>query len=125
MYAINRILYFYVTSLFLVGSLAAQETNKNSFLEIPAQLYPDVSFWIRIYSDVSTQRGLIHDSENLNIVYYETSDNRVQIENYTKELIEDLNFLAENTDKKKLSSQQIRILEIWGENTNKSEFKKD
>ena len=124
MYAINRILYFFATSLFLVGSLAAQETNRNSFLEIPGQLYPDVSFWIRIYSDVSTQRGLIHDSENLNIVYYETSDNRVQIENYTKELIEDLNFLAENTDKKKLSSQQIRILEIWGDNTNKSEFKK-
>jgi membrane-bound lytic murein transglycosylase D len=37
----------------------------------PSQLEPDVQFWQRIYSQVSTQGGLLHDDRYLDIVYEE------------------------------------------------------
>jgi membrane-bound lytic murein transglycosylase D len=39
----------------------------------PPQLEPDVAFWERIYSGVSTQGGLLHDDRYLDVVYEELS----------------------------------------------------
>ena len=36
----------------------------------PPGLEPDVEFWLRIYSEVDTHGGLIHDSRHLDIVYH-------------------------------------------------------
>ena len=35
----------------------------------PAALEPDVRFWIRVYTEVTTDQGLLHDSWNLGLVY--------------------------------------------------------
>ena len=35
----------------------------------PAQLEPDVQFWIRVYSEVSTNEGFIHDQHKLAVIY--------------------------------------------------------
>ena len=35
----------------------------------PAALEPDVQFWIRVYTQVDTNAGLLHDQYNLGIVY--------------------------------------------------------
>jgi membrane-bound lytic murein transglycosylase D len=35
----------------------------------PPALEPDVRFWIRVYTEVTTDQGLLHDSWNLGIVY--------------------------------------------------------
>src|ERR1043165_3268274 len=35
----------------------------------PAGLEPDIAFWRRIYTEVTTDGGLIHDPEHLDVVY--------------------------------------------------------
>jgi len=35
----------------------------------PAKLEPDVRFWIRVYTEVTTDGGLLHDDWNLGLVY--------------------------------------------------------
>jgi membrane-bound lytic murein transglycosylase D len=35
----------------------------------PADLEPDVRFWMRVYSEVSTNEGFIHDQHRLSVVY--------------------------------------------------------
>src|SRR5258708_30872212 len=35
----------------------------------PAALEPDIHFWMRVYSEISTNAGYIHDQRNLAIVY--------------------------------------------------------
>jgi membrane-bound lytic murein transglycosylase D len=37
--------------------------------DTPPQLEPDVRFWIRVYTEVSTEQGLLHDAWNLGLVY--------------------------------------------------------
>jgi membrane-bound lytic murein transglycosylase D len=47
---------------------AAQSDDANPFPR-PAELEPDVRFWVRVYTEVTTEEGLLHDSWNLNVVY--------------------------------------------------------
>jgi len=35
----------------------------------PPELEPDVRFWIRVYTEVTTDQGLLHDDRNLGLVY--------------------------------------------------------
>ena len=35
----------------------------------PPELERDVQFWVRVYSQVTTQQGLLHDEDNLAVVY--------------------------------------------------------
>ena len=35
----------------------------------PAALEPDIHFWMRVYSEISTNAGYIHDQRNLAVVY--------------------------------------------------------
>lgn len=58
-----------VLALFAFGAEIAAETSANPLLERPAGLEPAVQFWKRVYSEVGTDGGLIHDSEHLDVVY--------------------------------------------------------
>src|SRR5258706_1124477 len=35
----------------------------------PPELQPDINFWIRVYSEISTDEGFIHDQRNMAVVY--------------------------------------------------------
>ena len=35
----------------------------------PVELQRDVDFWIRVYSEITTQQGFLHDEADLSIVY--------------------------------------------------------
>ena len=35
----------------------------------PPELEPDVQFWVRVYSELSTNEGFIHDQHRLSVVY--------------------------------------------------------
>ncbi len=50
----------------LSASHAAAERNP---FPRPAELEPDIRFWTRIYTEVGTSGGLIHDDRQLGIVY--------------------------------------------------------
>jgi membrane-bound lytic murein transglycosylase D len=45
------------------------QSSAETLLERPAGLEPAVEFWKRVYSEVGTNGGLIHDSEYLDVVY--------------------------------------------------------
>jgi len=49
-----------------VHALAGEDANP---FPRPAELEPDVRFWIRVYTEVTTDEGLLHDSWDLNVVY--------------------------------------------------------
>jgi len=49
-----------------VGAAAADEADPFAH---PPELEADVRFWIRVYTEVTTDQGLIHDDWNLKLVY--------------------------------------------------------
>jgi membrane-bound lytic murein transglycosylase D len=51
--------------MFLSGTAVAAE----DLLPRPAELEPDVQFWIRVYTQISTNEGFIHDQHKLSVIY--------------------------------------------------------
>jgi membrane-bound lytic murein transglycosylase D len=59
---------FLLAPLLLPHSPAAAADEPEPFAH-PAALEPDVRFWIRVYTEVTTDQGLLHDDWNLGLVY--------------------------------------------------------
>jgi len=49
--------------------LATHARAADTAMPRPPELEPDVQFWIRVYTQVDTNGGFIHDADNLAIVY--------------------------------------------------------
>jgi membrane-bound lytic murein transglycosylase D len=62
--AVKRLLLLCCLLGFCGFSFAAE-----TLLPRPAELEPDVQFWIRVYTEVSTNEGFIHDQHKLSVVY--------------------------------------------------------
>lgn len=115
--------------LFVLGLLFSQLLCASSDpFPRPAELEPDVRFWVRVYSEVDTSSGFIHDSRNLGVVYE------------TLQLPEELNHTAQMrlvnqvreryqqalrelaSGRSDLSAEARRIRALWPENTPAQRF---
>jgi len=56
-------------ALFALALVVGASGAPAADLPLPASLVPRVDFWTRVYSEVGTDGGLIHDTENVGIVY--------------------------------------------------------
>lgn len=96
----------------------------------PAELEPDVRFWIRVYTEVTTDQGLLHDDWYLGLVYevlrFDPADSphqRERIVEQAKERYAQLlrRFAAGDTDN--LTAHERRILHAFGDKTTPSQFR--
>ncbi|MFT5694470.1 MAG: membrane-bound lytic murein transglycosylase D, partial [Myxococcota bacterium] len=110
---------------------AWSESASSVTLPRPAGLAGDVDFWVRIYSEVTTAGGLIHDSRNLEVVYQKVTTpkglSRKAKERWTDKVKDKyrkiLSTLA--TGKRSgLTSEEARILALWPDNVSNSELRK-
>jgi len=91
----------------------------------PPELREDVNFWIRVYSEVTTTEGLLHDERNLRIVYAKlkfnadtTRSTRVDAINEVRErYAASLRRVAASLaagDTLTLSEDDAKVLALWG-----------
>jgi membrane-bound lytic murein transglycosylase D len=66
--ALDKIVNFLFAGLLLVVAGNALAADKDLFPR-PAAIEPDVKFWTRVFSEVSTKQGFIHDDRHLDVVY--------------------------------------------------------
>ena len=84
----------------------------------PAELEPDVAFWQRVYTEVDTKSGFIHDAYNLKAVYQtlQLSGHRRSDEKTIKaaklRYANILKRLASSRDG--LSAEEAQVLTLWG-----------
>jgi membrane-bound lytic murein transglycosylase D len=96
-------------------------TAAETLLPRPPELEPDVQFWIRVYTQVSTNEGLIHDQHRLSVVY-ETihfdadtpSSERARRVDAERERVEDiLKRLARGDEPRDEDDRRVKAL--WGD----------
>ena len=61
-----------IAKLFTIGLLLAVTSPafaNSELLPRPAEIEPDVQFWTRVFTEVTTKQGFIHDDWYLNVVY--------------------------------------------------------
>jgi len=78
----------------------------------PIEIEPAVQFWIKIYTEVDTQSGYLHDSRNLSVVYARLPLDRPEIESNRTRIQDDLRVLASGK-RSQLTPSQQDILDLW------------
>jgi membrane-bound lytic murein transglycosylase D len=109
---------------------ASASAASSELLPTPAKLEPNVRFWTRVYTEVDTGGGLIHDSRNLDVVYEvvrlpqgvsrRTRERRV--ETVRKRYKKILSLLGQGR-RSDLTGEQARVLALWPEGTTDKTFR--
>jgi len=85
----------------------------------PTSLQKDVGFWLKVYTEVTTRQGYIHDAQNLAVIYDridlgdDRRKNRKKIKQIKKEYAKALHKIA-NGKRINLSHNEARVLQLWG-----------
>jgi len=95
----------------LLCSVVASAQDSELFPR-PAGLEPAIQFWIRVYTEVDTQSGFLHDARHLSVVYTSMDLNRRAIDRRRKQIQEDLRVLG-GGKRDGLSASQQQILALW------------
>jgi len=96
---------------------------------LPSELERDVRFWLSIFSDVTTDEGLLHDNRNLSVVYERLPmpaktgrrERNRRIGERRKHYQAILETLASG-NRSGLSVEHERVLGLWGDDTPDEEF---
>src|SRR6202795_619214 len=113
----------------LVHGFALSAEASDTFAH-PPDLEPDVRFWIRVYTEVTTDQGLLHDDWDLGLVYevlrFDPADSprqRERIVAQAKARYAELlrRFASGATDN--LTAHERRILHAFGDKTTPAQFR--
>ncbi len=107
-------------------------SNDTSKFPQPETLKPDVNFWLRVYAEVTTSQGLIHDNAHLNVIYERMSfapassySARQKTIKQKKKYYEDiLLYLAANPSRRLASAKHRKVKALWPKGTTAREFRK-
>jgi membrane-bound lytic murein transglycosylase D len=96
----------------------------------PPELEPDVRFWIRVYTEVTTDQGLLHDDWYLGLVYevlrFDPSDSPRQREHIVEQAKARYAALLRRFaagDTENLSAHERRILHDFGDKTTSAGYR--
>ncbi|HTO58403.1 MAG TPA: LysM peptidoglycan-binding domain-containing protein, partial [Pseudomonadales bacterium] len=91
----------------------------------PPELQPAVDFWRRVYTEITTNEGFIHDDTRLDIVYetvrLSTSSDksrRLSVDDAGDRYVRALRSVA-NGKRENLTPAEKRVMELWGPNIDK------
>ena len=96
------------------GSTRAADLSINSSdFPVPDSIRPAIGFWIKVYTEVDTDSGYLHDSRNLSVIYDALPRDSRRIDARRRELAADLKVLASGK-RNDLTDGQERLLALWG-----------
>jgi membrane-bound lytic murein transglycosylase D len=112
-------------------ALAASAAAANPELPQPAALEPNVRFWTRVYTEVDTSGGFLHDAEYLDVVYEILRFPEGLSERAKQRRIDEakdrqraiLRKLARG-ERGELSKEEARVLALWPEGTPAATFQR-
>ena len=108
--------------LFFTALMAPAVAQNASDFPRPESLEPAVQFWIRVYTEVDTQSGFLHDAEHLDVIYTALPLDRKQIEAKREAIKAALTVLS--TGKRSgLSAEQQQVLALWPANVSNKTLK--
>jgi len=93
----------------VAGAASAQDTD---LLPRPAELEPAIRFWTRVYTEVDTESGFLHDANNLAIIYQRVDYDRPELERQRTRIQDALKALG--TGKRSgLTALEQDVLDLW------------
>jgi membrane-bound lytic murein transglycosylase D len=116
-----------LAALFLFFAIAS--LGRAESVPRPEGIKQDVEFWIRVYTEVTTNEGLLHDERNLSIVYDTVKFSAGSSSRERQRLVDErrdrhiaalrriIAALPTEAGRESLSVEDKRLLALWGPNT--------
>lgn len=104
-----------------LASPRSQAQAGSAEFPVPDAIRPAITFWTRVYTEVDTLHGYLHDSVNLSVIYDTLPRDSKVIEARRREIQADLKVLASGK-RQGLSQRQQQLLLLWGEGTPNARF---
>ena len=109
--------------LLALSALSAEGAGKDLFPR-PVSLQPAIDFWTRVYTEVDSRAGYVHDNRNLNIIYEKLQfkwysspeDQERAIEQAIQRYQRALQGLV-GSNSEDLTDDEKKVLVLWGEDT--------
>ncbi len=93
----------------------------------PAELGPDIRFWTRVYTEVDTQGGFIHDARHLEVVYEvlqfpDRTDRRARhrLVDAAKQRYKSILLRLAGGKRENLTLEEARVLALWPDGVGKA-----
>lgn len=123
---LRRCLVLLILTLAATAPLTASADSK-PFVR-PPELEPDIGFWRRVYTEVTTEGGLLHDAEDLSVVYeilqfpadLSPRQRSKRIDDAKKRYARILDRLAEGAAE--LSEEELRVQGLWPKGTRRARY---
>ena len=96
----------------LLGTAVHAQQVDTPLFPRPAELEPAIEFWVRVYTEVDTSSGFLHDSENLAVIYAKLDFNTQEIE-VQRQKIENALLALASGKRADLTANQENILSLW------------
>ena len=90
----------------------------NGLFPKPVELQPDLDFWVRVYTEVDTRSGFVHDANQVTVIYETLQLNgdyhadRKAMRAAQSRYAKILRRLA--GDRNNLNAEEQRVLDLWG-----------
>lgn len=118
-----------ITFLVFLLAIGTAASAANDAFPRPAELEHDIAFWRRVYTEVTTSGGLIHDPESLDVVYevvqfpsdLSPRQRSKRVEELKKKYARLLDRLA-RVDESEFTAEEQRIYELWPKGTRRARF---
>jgi membrane-bound lytic murein transglycosylase D len=128
MKTLHRLYVLLLVSAFAFGFAAPSRAAEPDHFVRPAELEKDIAFWRRVYTEVTTEGGLLHDPEDLSIVYevlnfpsdIAPKSRSKRIDDAKKKYARILDRLASGAED--LSAEELRVQALWPKGTRRSRF---
>jgi membrane-bound lytic murein transglycosylase D len=119
-----RILWALWAALAMARAFAADDSP----VPRPPELERDVQFWIRVYTEINTNSGFLHDERNLGVVYdalrfpsnITPHERQRMVEEKRDQIVAALRRIATSTGE--LSEEDRRIRDLWGSDVTPSQL---
>ena len=117
-----------VVSAALLVMLAAPMLARGEAIPRPEGIQQDVNFWIRVYTEVNTNEGFLHDERNLGVVYETLKFSAGSSPRDRQRMVDDhrdghisalrriIAALPTEAAREALSADDKRLLALWGPN---------
>jgi membrane-bound lytic murein transglycosylase D len=119
----------FITAVLLLTISLPGQPRADDLFPMPAELERDVDFWLRVFSDVSTDEGLLHDNRNLAVVYERMPmpaatgrrERNRRVAQRRRHYQAILKTLAAGK-RSGLGAEEQRVLELWGDEASSETF---
>ncbi len=98
----------------LLGLPVATRLQANDLFPRPPEIEPAVNFWLKVYTEINTRNGYIHDARDLSVIYETVAYNQRAISNARNRVRDNLRVLG-GGKRAGLTAGQREILALFPE----------